>query len=70
MIEFLCPDMIRLLSESPRWLVVKRKYAPARRIIGKMAAMNSKELPPDFDVSKIEVIKIKTSLKLFVHVTV
>ena len=57
--------MLRLLNESPRWLVLKKEYAAARRIIGQMASANNKELPPDFDVFKIAVNNIKTTLKLY-----
>ena len=48
--------MHRLLPESPRWLLVNKKYERAERAIRWIAKWNRKQLEADFDVREIEVV--------------
>ena len=44
------------LPESPRWLLVQRKYELAERVLRSMAKVNGTDLPADFDVAHIDVV--------------
>lgn len=47
--------MGRLLPESPRWLLVNKKYGPADAAIRRIAAINRKTLHADFDVTNVKL---------------
>ena len=41
------------MPESPRWLVVKKKYKKAEKAIRRIAAINRIELPDKLELEKI-----------------
>ena len=47
--------LLRLLPESPRWLLVNKRYAQADSAIRRIARMNNKTLPPSFNVAEVDV---------------
>ena len=42
----------RLISESPRWLLLHDKEEEAKAVLGKVARMNKKSLPDDLVLQK------------------
>lgn len=45
-----------ILPESPRWLLVHSKWKRADRNLRKIAAVNKRSIPKNFDVSTLEII--------------
>jgi len=60
---FLGHGVCSMLPESPRWLLVQRKYESAEHILRSMAKVNGAELPPDFDVRHIDIVSIGINVR-------
>ncbi len=50
------PFRCSLLPESPRWLLAQKRYDDASRALNRIAAINGRQLPPEFDVRSITVV--------------
>ena len=52
----LCLSPRSLCPESPRWLLAKERYADADGVLRRIAAVNGRSVPADFDVRCIIIV--------------
>ncbi|ELU09061.1 hypothetical protein CAPTEDRAFT_121679 [Capitella teleta] len=55
-----------LIDESPRWLLVKERYEDAEVVLRKIAAINGRELPDDFDIGMIRKVTPRLRLRTLI----
>ena len=46
------------MPESPRWYFTKGKFDKAENVIRKIAAVNNKSIPDNFDIRQLETSKV------------